>query len=159
MTTETTLSPAVIEALSIGNLPEIEWNDQDDLCDCLYQRVGWWKNVYLAETLEIRFCCIWEEFYKQFPQHVRKIPGYWNPNTKEWLTEPQEWNGETEMPKAIWYRHLARKFGRPLADIRAEYQDKDELRPKGEKREEPLPFIFVLGGQEVLLDMRKLRLR
>ena len=153
----TTLSPAVIEALSVGNLPDIQWNDLDDLCDCVYQRVGWWKNPYLAETLEIRFCCVWAEFYKQYPQHVRFIPGYWDPNHKEWLTEPMEWNGESAMPKSLWYRHLARKLNRPLAETRAEYVDKDELRPKGSKRPEPIPFILLAGSQEITLDLRKVR--
>lgn len=151
------ISPAVLEALSIGNLPDTEWEVHDDLCDCTFQRIGLWKNIYLAETLEIRLCCVWAELAKQYPQYVRTIPGYWNPDTKEWITEPREWNGEAEMPKALWYRHLARKLGRTVSEIRSEYAERDELRPKGYG--EPIPLILVLDGQEVTLNMRRLRLR
>ena len=153
------VSPAVLQALSIGNLPDTEWEVHDDLCDCTYQRIGMWKNIYLAETLEVRMCCIWEDLYKQYPQFVRTIPGYFDPNTKQWLTEPRAWDGEQEMPKAIWYRHLARKLNRPLAEIRAEYAGRDELRPKGQKRAEPIPFVLFMDGREIVMDMRKLRLR
>ena len=151
------LSPAILEALAIGGLPDVDWDNQDDLCDCTYQRIGMWKNPYLAETQEIRLCCIWAELGKQFPEHVRTMPGYWSPDRQEWLTAPREWDGETEMPRAIWYRHLARKLGRPLAEIRAEYQDKDGLRPKGARRTEPVPFVLLLGGQEIMFDLRRMR--
>lgn len=140
------LSPAVIEALSIGSLPDVQWQHEDDLCDCTYQRIGMWKNPYLAETLEIRLCCVWAELAKQYPDFVRTIPGYFNENTKQWETQPWEWNGEAEMPRAIWYRHLARKLDRPLAEIRAEYAERDELRPKGYVKPEPVPlFIHIMG--------------
>lgn len=151
------LSPAVLEALSIGNLPGVAWSNQDDQCDCVYQRIGMWKNPYLAETLEIRLCCIWAKLAEQYPEFVRTIPGYFDENTKRWITEPLEWNGQAEMPKAIWYRHLARKEGRPLSDIRQEYSQKDEQRPKGSG--EPIPFILVIGGREIALDLRRLRWR
>jgi hypothetical protein len=152
------LSPAIIEALAIGNLPDQQWDVQDDLCDCTYQRIGMWKNIYLAETLEVRLCCLWAELYKQYPQFLRVIPAYWNENTKEWETEPKEWNGESEMPKAIWYRHLARKLGRTVADIRAEYADRDELRPKGTPKPAPIPFILLDGGNEIAFDLANWRL-
>lgn len=144
------LSPAILQALSIGNLPDMEWNNQDDLCNCIYQRVGMWKNPYLAETLEVRLCCVWGKLAEQYPDAVRTIPGYFNENSQEWMTQPIAWDGESEMPKAIWYRHLARKFDRPLSEIRAEYADKDELRPKGTPRPErrEIPFLLMQGGQE-----------
>lgn len=153
------VNAAIIEALSIAELPEIEWLHGDDLCDCTFQRVGMWKNPYLAETLEIRLCCIWAKLAEQYPDLVRSIPAYRDENKGEWITNPWEWNGESEMPKALWYRHLARKLDRPLSEIRAEYADKDELRPKGSKKPDAVPFVLLIGGQEVALDLRKLRLR
>ncbi len=122
---------AVLEALSIGSLPDVVWQHGDDLCDCIFQRIGMWKNPYLAETLEIRLCCIWAKIAEQYPEFVRTIPGYFDDNTDTWFTEPMAWDAEHDMPKAIWYRHLARTLNRPLAEIRAEYADKDDLRPKG----------------------------
>lgn len=121
----TRLSPAVVQALAVGSLPDIQWQVGDDLCDCTFQRVGWWTNPYLAETLEVRMCCIWAELYKQFPDLVRTIPAFWNYNQNEWVTETQDWNGETQMPRALWYRQLARQQGRPLPEIRAEYQNQE----------------------------------
>ena len=141
---ESALSPAILQALSIGSLPGMEWSNQDDLCDCTYQRVGMWKNPYLAETLEIRLCCVWAKLAEQYPDAVRTIPGYFDPNRQEWITEPWTWDGEAEMPKAIWYRHLARKLDRPLAEIRAEYADKDHLRPKGRGQSKPL-WVEIRG--------------
>ena len=161
MTTETKidLSPAVVEALSIADLPDVQWKHDDDLCDCVFQRIGLWKNPYLATTQEIRLCCVWAELGKQYPDFVRTIPGYFNENTQQWETNPWEWNGEAEMPKAIWYRHLARKFGRPVADVRAEYAERDELRPKGYKAAERVPFVLLVDGMEVEIDLRKLKRR
>ena len=128
------LSPALIEALAIAGLPDVQWQHDDDLCDCVFQRIGMWKNPYLATQHEIRLCCVWAELGKQYPDFVRTIPGYFNENTKEWETEPYAWNGEADMPKAIWYRSLARQQGRTVGDIRAEYAEKDELRPRGVPR-------------------------
>ena len=137
------LSTAIVEALTIGSLPGVQWNHEDDLCDCTFQRVGMWKNPYMAETLEVRMCCIWAELYKQFPDFVRRIPGYFNDNTKEWETDPWEWDGEAQMSPAIWYRHLAAKENRPVGEIRAEYAAKDP--PRGRPR---VPFFLPLGGNE-----------
>lgn len=109
--------------------PEEFWNTNDDLCDCTYQRIGMWTNPYLAETLEVRMCCIWDKLYELFPGLVRVTPGFLNYNTNEWVTEPMEWNGETDMPRAIWYRQLARNEGISVADAREKYRDQQP--PKG----------------------------
>jgi len=148
--TKSTMTPAILEALAVGSLPDVQWQHDDDLCDCTYQRIGMWKNPYLAETLEIRLCCIWAELAKQYPDMVRTIPGYYNENTKEWQTTPWEWDGESEMPRAIWYRHLAAKQDRPVAEIRAEYADKDYLRPRGSSR---IPFFVYDKGDWVLVQL------
>ncbi|HLE80168.1 MAG TPA: hypothetical protein VJA25_02625, partial [Dehalococcoidia bacterium] len=64
---------------------------------------------------------------------------------KGWVTEPADWNGEAEMPKAIWYRQLARKQGRLVQDIRTEYSARDELRPRG--RSKSVPLFVCFGGE------------
>lgn len=159
MTTDTMHSSAVIEALAIGSLPDVQWSIGDDLCDCIYQRIGMWTNPYLAVTHEIRLCCAWAKLYEMFPETVRTIPAFWDYNNNEWITEVAEWNGEAEMPKALWYRQLARKTGRSLADIRAEYAEKDELRPKGYRRPEPVPFVLLIDGRELVMDLRSVHFR
>lgn len=140
----------VLEALQTGALPSIEWLHEDDLCDCTFQRIGLWKNPYLAETLEVRMCCIWENLYRQYPDQVRKIPGYWNENTKTWITEPWAWDGEADMPKPLWYRQLARQQDRSVADIRAEYTDRDHERPRGKPKAEPVLFYLPLDSAHYL---------
>lgn len=145
MTVETKLSPAVIEALSIGSLPDVIWRDHDDLCDCEFQRICQWTNPYLGSTHEVRLCCIWGELYKMFPQFVRDIPAWFDINRQKWVPTAMAWNGEDEMPKAIWYRHLARAQGRSVAEIRTEYADKDELRPKGRPKKN-IPLFIQIGG-------------
>lgn len=159
MTADTKLSPAVVEALSIGALPDVQWGNQDDLCDCTYQRIGFWTNPYLAETLEVRMCCIWAELYKQFPEYVRTIPAFFDYNAEQWVTSPQEWNGEDEMPKAVWYRHLANKQGRSVADIRAEYAEKDHLRPKRQQRKQPTPLFVKIGSEWLSINLASHRSR
>lgn len=116
MTTE--LSPAIVEALSIGNLPDVQWKPQDDLCDCVYQRIGMWTNPYLAVTKEVRFCCIWAKIEEMFPGYAREVPAYWDINREEWVTEPAPWNGEEDMPVSIWHRQLARKLGISVSQAR-----------------------------------------
>ena len=81
---------------AMGMLPETFWETNDDACDCTYQRIGMWTNPYLAETLEVRMCCIWSKLYELFPQYVRTTPAFLNHNTGEWETEPREWDGEDE---------------------------------------------------------------
>jgi hypothetical protein len=144
ITTKPTLSPAVVEMLATGNLPTTAWETHDDLCDCTYQRIGMWTNPYLAETLEVRMCCIWADLYKQYPDYVRTVPGYWDDNAKEWVTEPMEWNGEDDMPDAIWVRHLARKYDITVQEARA----LNLPAPKGqpiERKQKPTILLSFCG--------------
>ena len=143
MTTQTELSPAVVQALAIGALPDVQWKMHDDLCDCVYQRIGMWTNPYLAETLEVRVCCIWAKLYEQYPEYVRMIPAFWDYNHDEWVTEPAEWNGEDDMPESVWYRQVARKTGKSLAEVRA----MGLPAPKG-KEIKPKPVIFLSWSGE-----------
>ena len=129
---ETKTQDAMSQALAIIaalNIPDVQWIHGDDLCDCTFQRIGYWTNPYLAETLLVRMCCIWNEIYKQYPEYVQKISAYHDLNTNTYYTEPADWNGEEDMPRYMWYRHLARKEGRSLAEIREMYADQEP--PKG----------------------------
>ena len=127
----TTATLDLVEA-AIGVFPESFWNHEDDACDCTFQRIGMWKNPYVGETLEVRMCCIWAELYKLFPQHVRVTPAYLV-DDKEWDARVWEWDGESDMPRSIWYRQLARQHGITVAEARARYAHLDP--PKGT----PLP--------------------
>ena len=128
---------SLVEAL--GVLPETFWSNEDDSCDCTYQRIGMWKNVYIGETLEVRLCCIWAELYKLFPQHVRVTPAYLV-NDEAWDERIREWDGESDMPRAIFYRQMARKDGITVEEARKRYARQEP--PKGTPRpvleEEPV---------------------
>ena len=125
-------SAAVLPLLAtMAALPETVWLHGDDACDCTFQRIGLWKNPYLAETLEVRMCCIWEELYRLFPQHVRRTPAYLT-GDDEWETAARAWDGETEMPRHLWYRQVAHLTGRPLAAVREELAR--QLPPAGTPR-------------------------
>lgn len=108
-------------------------------------------NPYLAETLEIRLCCIWAEIYKAFPQFARTIPAFWDYNAEEWVTEPQEWNGEDDMPAAIWHRQLARKEGISVAEARA----KGLPAPKGTAVKAPVTFFLPLDGDWLPVELAR----
>ena len=104
------LEAAVLAQLD--SLPDIEWTHGDDLCDCTFQRIGEWTNPYLDKTLRVRMCCIWAEIYKQYPQFVQEISGYWDENSKEFVTDPQIWNAEdADMPVHLWHRQVANIVG------------------------------------------------
>ena len=135
-----TISPAIVEALAISQLPDIQWKMHDDLCDCTYQRIGMWTNPYLAETLEVRMCCIWNELYKQYPDFVRTIPAFYDYNNGTWVTEPLEWNGEDDMPQALWHRQLARKYGVAINEART----MDIPAPRGKPIKHKAKPIFLL---------------
>lgn len=114
----------------VDDIPEVRWVHGDDLCDCTFVRIGMWTNPYTAQTKEYRFCCMWAELEKMFPQFVRDIPGYWDENAKKYVREPAEWNGEDDMPAEIWHRQIQTITGRPLDEIRR----KAPPPPKGVKR-------------------------
>ena len=149
MTTEMMPSPAVIEALAIGSLPDVQWKHGDDLCDCIYQRIGMWTNPYLAVTHEIRLCCAWAKLYEMFPETVRTIPAFWDYNNDVWVTEPAEWNGETDMPLALWHRQVARMRGITVAEARA----MNLPAPKGKARKPAPHLILKAGGEWVELEL------
>ena len=134
---------ALEQALEIIGAQET-WNVNDDLCDCTYQRVGYWNNPYIGETLETRLCCVWAEFEKQWPQFFRRTQ-----------IEPTEWNGETDMPRSLYHRQLSKSLGVEVSEARGIATDV----PKGVKRPEPVPFILLIDGSEVTVNLAKMRRR
>jgi hypothetical protein len=153
----TALDEASVIAAALSVLPEDMWDVNDDACDCTFQRIGFWTNPYLGETLEVRMCCIWTELYKLFPDKVRVTPAFFDYNANEWAPEPMAWNGETDMPPSIWYRQLARQQGRSVAEIREEYRHRDDERPRGvarpvEPTAEPEPDMLGMLLQ-IVMDM------
>lgn len=121
-----------ILALVSSGIPEEQWDNQDDLCNCTFQRTGDWANPYLGRTQRVRICCLFAELYDQYPQFIQEIPAYYDENTGEWESKPLEWDGEQDMPTAIWHRQLAVKTGMPLEDIREVYENQSP--PKGTPR-------------------------
>lgn len=110
-------------------IPADRWIHGDDLCDCVFQRIATWTNPYLARTMRVRLCCLWAELAKDYPQFVQEIPAYYDENDGLWREDPMDWNGEQDMPKALWFRQLAVKHGMSLEMIRGLYEGKET--PKG----------------------------
>src|SRR3546814_2933666 len=105
-----------------GEMPESRWIHGDDLCGCTFQRIGEWTNPYIARTLRVRMCCIWAELYKQYPQFVQEIPAFYDYNNDRFETEPWEWNGEDDMPAALWHRQLAVMRREPIEAVRRRFE-------------------------------------
>lgn len=124
---------ALEQAIEIIQAQET-WSVQDDLCDCVYQRMGYWNNPYIGETYEVRFCCIWAEFEKMWPQFFKRS-----------YAEPAEWNGEFDMPKAIWHRQLSAELGMPLSQVR----DMGLEPPKGQPHRQKPVFYLPWSGEYV----------
>ena len=122
---DTRTATDLLTAILPATIPGMEWVMHDDLCDCTFQRIGEWTNPYIGKTLRVRFCCIWAELHKQYPQFVQELDGAFDYNAHQFVMEPKDWDGDFDMPRAIWYRHLAAKTGRPLAEIRQEHADKE----------------------------------
>jgi|TARA_Y100001951_G_C11154951_1_gene191384 hypothetical protein len=121
----------MLEALLLtGHIPEMRWEQDDDLCDCTFQRIGWWTNPYIARTMEIRLCCIWKVLIEQNPEIaalVREIPAFDDYNGNRWVSEPAAWNSKDhDMSRALWYRQLSVQQGKSLEQVRREY---DHLEP------------------------------
>jgi hypothetical protein len=117
----------IIEGLSTE-----QWTHEDDLCDCTFQRIGYWYNPYIGESLEVRMCCIWKELYKQFPEFVR--------TSKH---EPAEWNGEADMPRSVWHRQLANSTGVSITEAR----EMNIEAPKGKPRQAKPRMLLQWSGE------------
>ena len=123
---------ALLQALKItGELPDVQWLQGDDLCDCTFQRIGEWTNPYIAQTLRIRMCCLFAELQKEYPQCFQEISAYYDVNRHKWQTTPVKWDSiEYDMPMPLWYRMLSFVKGKPLATIRKEYAHRKGERSK-----------------------------
>ena len=116
----------MLEALLLtGQIPEMRWEHDDDLCDCIFQRIWYWTNPYIARTMEVRLCCIWKIIVEKDPEIaalVREIPAYDDYNRKIWVSEPAAWDSEDhDMPDAIWHRQLATEQEITVAEARERY--------------------------------------
>ncbi len=120
------------QAQAIAAQQEV-WNIQDDLCDCVFQRIGYWFNPYLGETLETRICCLYAEWEKQYPHLFRRTQA-----------EPAEWNGESDMPRSLWHRQLSNHLGVPVSEAR----DLNLAPPKGKPFAEKVKFYLPVGSDE-----------
>lgn len=110
----------------MDSLPEIKWQHDDDLCDCTFQRIGEWTNPYLARTMRVRFCCVWAEILRDYPQYVEEIPAFYNYNEDKFVRDAWEWDSkDADMPRALWYRQIQTITGRPLEEIREKFHDKE----------------------------------
>ena len=114
-----------------ADIPEVRWTNQDDLCDCTFQRIGEWTNPYIGQTMRVRFCCVWEEFERMWPQHFERIDAGYDHNAKSYVHEPMEWNGEDDMPRSIWYRQIQKITGQSLDQVRNQYGTQEPPRGYG----------------------------
>jgi hypothetical protein len=115
----------VQEAIYTGSVPDVQWQHGDDLCNCTFQRIGFWTNPYIGKTLLVRFCCIWDNFHKQYPEYVQEVEYSYDYNKDEYVMEPMDWDSDHDMPRALWYRQLATKTGLSLDEVRAQYADQE----------------------------------
>jgi nitroreductase len=111
--------------IATTSIPDVRWMHGDDLCNCTFQRIGEFANPYLGQTLRVRFCCVWAELEKEYPDFIQHIPAYWDDNSESWRKEPTEWDGGSGMPRALWYRQQAFLQGKSLEDVRAELGDQE----------------------------------
>ncbi len=136
-----------------GEMPEIQWVQGDDLCDCTFQRIGDWTNPYIGRTLRVRMCCIWAEIYKEYPQFVQEIPAFYNYNEDKFEDIPWMWDGETDMPKDIWHRQLAVMRQEPLDVIREKFEGidppKGTPKPKSDVLQVTLTDVISAQGEQI----------
>ena len=124
------LEDSVLAALAAAESLPVHWLSGDDGCDCMMERIGEWSNPQMAYTKQIRFCCIWAELERMFPQHVQEVPAYYDGNRDEWQTEIQDWDSEdADMPLPYWYRQHARRHNLTVAEARAWCKAHPEARP------------------------------
>lgn len=110
--------------LDVLNATETEWKHGDDLCDCTFQRIGKWENPYIGATYQVRLCCAWARLQEVWPDLFRETQG-----------EQQAWNGEDDMPRALWHRQIALATGKSLPETRQMLSE--SVPPQGQPRPRP----------------------
>ena len=154
MTTETlrpNVQADIISILATAGIPDVIWRDHDDLCDCTFQRVCQWTNPHLGTTHEERLCCIWAKIHEMFPGCSRDIPAYFDINAQEWVPEVVPWNGEFDMPPALWHRQIARVLGISVAEAREHPLAKGP--PRGKPFAKKPQIYFPWSGEYVLVEL------
>ena len=136
---------ALMEAIAlVAAIPDVRWEHGDDLCDCTFQRIGSWTNPYIAKTLRVRMCCLWEALYAEHPEFVQRIDAYWDENEQSYKTEPAPWDSNVgDMPRALWHRQIAIQTGLTLDEVRAEYADQEP--PKAAVKPRVTPPAYPSG--------------
>lgn len=121
--------------IKFNKFEEPEWVHGDDLCDCTFQRIGFWTNPYIAETKIVRFCCIWKDIERNYPQFVQEFPAFCDYNQQDkYINEPRQWDSEdSDMPRALWYRQIVKLTGKTLEEVRELF--KNDEPPKAVKKE------------------------
>jgi hypothetical protein len=132
----TTLNPGLAEALvdiakAAGSPIGTDWRvGGDDLCDCTFQTVWEVTNPYIGKTQRVRLCCIVAKMQHLFPELVALLDGWHDVGRQKLVSEPLPWDGKDfAMPAPLWYRQMETLTGRPLAEIRAEYEHRKHERP------------------------------
>lgn len=125
----------LISILATAGIPDVIWRDHDDLCDCTFQRVCQWTNAHLGVTHEERLCCIWAKLHEMFPGCSRDIPAYFDINAQAFVPDVVPWNGEFDMPPALFHRQIARLGGISVSEARDKAKELGLEPPKGK----PLP--------------------
>lgn len=146
------MTESVLNPLPRTLLPEQIWEIHDDECDCTFQRIGFWTNPYMGETMRVRLCCVWAEMEKTWPEFFQHTHAAWDYNKDEWSVATQTWDGETQMERAVWYRQLANEQGLPLDVIREKYRLEEPPAGRQQPKEEPqvqaqIGDIFSAYGQ------------
>ncbi len=114
------------------------WDVNDDLCDCTYQFMSYYNNPYIGETYEVRLCCLYAEFEKQYPQFFKRVQ-----------IEPAEWNGESDMPRSIYHRQLSKLHGLSVSEARMIAGETPRGKPRASK---PQMWLLSPWG-EVLAEL------
>ena len=113
------MNPDVALAEAVG----VEtWKHGDDLCDCVFQRIGEWSNPYLGTVHQVRFCCAWARLREVWPDLFRDT----------FTGDQRAWNGEDDMPRALWVRQVAISMGITIPEARSLLKDREP--PKGIRR-------------------------
>jgi hypothetical protein len=120
------------DMLAVASIPDTFWIQEDDLCDCTFQRICEWTNPYLGRTQRYRLCCMWARMIAVLgmEEFVQEIPAAYDANRHVYDPEPRPWDSEDmPMPRSIWYRQLAAQTGRSVAEMRDEYSQRIDERP------------------------------
>ena len=138
-------------------IPEIVWTHGDDLCNCVFQRIGDWSNPYLGRTLRVRVCCMEQKMFEDYPEFVQEIPAFWDANTDTWVDGPLDWDGEDDMPRHLWHRQVAILTGLSLDETRVRFEGEEP--PKGIERpskppeqRRPMSAEEIIGRQLIELN-------